>query len=265
MDTMPMKRRRLVAALLGLAMPGLGQAYNGEMVKGACFFIILVMSQAVGFRLSVLLPGSGLLWGVAASALVFVLLWAASLADAVATASRIGNAFLPKSYNRYYFYVAAWLLGAVLAAAVMGYTQTRHLRFFKIPSASMSPQVLQGDYVVADLTAYNRMAPQKGDVIVFVYPDNRSQIYMKRIEALPGEKVEQPGAGSLAVPHGTVYVLADKRKGTVVSRVFGPVPLRDVLGKVRQVYFSKGPEGVRWSRIGMVIQGALAGRDFSGR
>jgi signal peptidase I len=37
------------------------------------------------------------------------------------------------------------------------------------------------------------------------------------------------------------------------SRTFGFVPLRDVTGKARQVYYSSGEEGIRWSRVGAVI------------
>jgi signal peptidase I len=52
------------------------------------------------------------------------------------------------------------------------------------------------------------------------------------------------------VPPGTVFVLGDQRGHAVDSRTFGPVPLANVKGVARQVWFSRGVEGVRWSRIG---------------
>jgi signal peptidase I len=52
------------------------------------------------------------------------------------------------------------------------------------------------------------------------------------------------------VPPGAVFVLGDQRNQAVDSRAFGPVPLANVKGVARQVWFSRGVEGVRWGRIG---------------
>ncbi|MBN1983785.1 MAG: hypothetical protein JW795_19780 [Chitinivibrionales bacterium] len=46
---------------------------------------------------------------------------------------------------------------------------------------------------------------------------------------------------------------ADDRNMQNDSRTYGPVPLRDAVGKVRQIYSSIGPEGIRWQRIGKVL------------
>ncbi len=56
------------------------------------------------------------------------------------------------------------------------------------------------------------------------------------------------------VPAGSVFVLGDQRAHAVDSRAFGPVPLANVKGIARQIWFSRGPnEGVRWSRIGHLL------------
>jgi len=58
----------------------------------------------------------------------------------------------------------------------------------------------------------------------------------------------------LTVPAGEVYVLGDNRGHSVDSRRFGTVPLSDVVGRVRQVWFSRAETGIRWQRLGEVIE-----------
>jgi len=70
---------------------------------------------------------------------------------------------------------------------------------------------------------------------------------MNRAAAPPAEELE------LTVPDGQVFVLGDNRLNTVDSRSFGTVPLQDILGLARQVWFSSGPEGVRWGRLGQLL------------
>jgi signal peptidase I len=117
----------------------------------------------------------------------------------------------------------------------------------------MEPGVHQGDRVLADKTAYHRMSPKKGDVVIFANPDNRSMMFVKRIEALPGNVVTRPDGTQEIVPHGFAYVLGDNRERSVDSRQFGFIPLRDIVAKVRQVYFSSGSQGIQWSRIGAIV------------
>ena len=58
----------------------------------------------------------------------------------------------------------------------------------------------------------------------------------------------------LTVPDGQVFVLGDNRQSSVDSRNFGTVPLQDILGRARQVWFSSDGNGVRWERLGQVLQ-----------
>jgi signal peptidase I len=105
----------------------------------------------------------------------------------------------------------------------------------------------------ADKTAYRRMSPHKGDIVIFVYPDDRSKRFIKRIEALPGQNITGIDGTIETVPHGFVFVTGDNRRHSYDSRNFGFVPISDLIGKVRQVYFSSGPDGIRWSRIGLTV------------
>jgi signal peptidase I len=60
---------------------------------------------------------------------------------------------------------------------------------------------------------------------------------------------------SISVPDGQVYVLSDDRGNGRDSRHFWTIPLVDVVGKAKQVYFSKDPEGgIRLNRIGKILK-----------
>jgi signal peptidase I len=193
-----------------------------------------------------------LILGALCTILVVIALYAAAVIDSYRKAAT--NSYQPAPYNRWYFYVAVWLLGWVLVSgAVFGYVKDNVAEAYKIAGGSMEPAVLMGDCVLADKTAYRRIAPQKGDVVTFVYPDDRSKKYIKRIEALPGEIITGADGTRKEVPHGLVYVLGDNRAHSYDSREFGFVPLSDIIAKVRQVYYSSGPDGIRWNRIGAVV------------
>jgi signal peptidase I len=58
----------------------------------------------------------------------------------------------------------------------------------------------------------------------------------------------------LVVPDGQVFVLGDNRLDSTDSRSFGTVPMQDILGRARQVWFSSDKQGVRWSRLGRVLE-----------
>ncbi len=248
-----LERRRWIAVVMGMTMPGMGQIYNGELVKGISFLAIFLALFTLGFRWTVLLPDRLLIAGALATVILTTAVFAAIILDAFRKAGRIGAGYRLKSYNRWYFYLAAWLLGSVLlSGSVYGYVTKNIVQAYKIAGTSMEPVVLRGDRVFADKTAYRRMPPRRGDIVIFVYPDDRSKVFIRRIEALPGDSVSL-GGRTEQVPHGMVYMLGDNRGRSLDSREFGFVPLRDIIGKVRQIYYSSGAEGVRWGRIGKTV------------
>ena len=59
------------------------------------------------------------------------------------------------------------------------------------------------------------------------------------------------------VTSGHVFVLSDNRTASRDSRGFGVVPLSDVVGRPRQLWFSYGDDGARWGRIGKAVQVVL--------
>ena len=71
---------------------------------------------------------------------------------------------------------------------------------------------------------------------------------LNRVTSAPAQSMQ------LTVPDGQVFVLGDNRSSSVDSRSFGTVPLQDILGRARQVWFSSDAQGVNWSRLGLVLQ-----------
>ena len=67
-----------------------------------------------------------------------------------------------------------------------------------VPTGSMLNKIQEGDRIVASRLAYNNNDPERYDIILFHYPDNEKEIYVKRIIGLPGETVQ--------IVNGVVYV-----------------------------------------------------------
>ena len=59
-----------------------------------------------------------------------------------------------------------------------------------IPSASMEPTIMTGDHIFGNRLAYKFGDPERYDIIIFRYPDDESQLFIKRIIGMPGDTVE---------------------------------------------------------------------------
>ncbi len=248
------QRKKWIAAVLGITMTGMGQIYNGEFLKGLSIFIICLMTFVAGLRLSVYLPDKYLIIGIALVLVSILFIYVFSIAEAYRKSSK--TEYTLKFYNRWYVYIAIWMVGSLLITEFANsYTRSNVIQLYKIVTESMQPDVMKGDRIIVDNTAYRRMPPRIGDIVVFVYPDDRSKVYIKRIAGLPGNTIKLEGDEEYIIPHGAVYVSGDNRQKSQDSKDFGPVPLRDIVGKARQVCYSYGADGIRWDRIGLVMYG----------
>ena len=183
-------RNPIWAVLLSVAATGLGHIYCGRLFKGLILFfasfafapIIVVTAQnaATAFMLSLVIGSTVLLLGVFVYALV----------DAGIVACRIGDGYQLKDYNRWYIYLLFIVVALSYPTNLASSIRDHVLQAFKIPTQSMSPSILAGDRILLNKSIYKIKSPQRGDVIVFIYPDDRRLFYIKRIVALPGDTVE---------------------------------------------------------------------------
>ncbi len=130
---------------------------------------------------------------------------------------------------------------------------------FVVDGESMHPTFENLNYLIVDELIYDFHAPMRGDVIVFRYPGNPSIFYIKRIIGLPGETVSiNQGVVSITTPAGKTFplsepyivnedvtysktvtltsgeyfVMGDNRPNSSDSRVWGPLPAKNIIGRV---------------------------------
>ena len=146
------------------------------------------------------------------------------------------------------------ILGAVILAFLI---DTFVIVNAQIPSGSMENTIMTGDRVFGNRLAYKFSDPKRFDIIIFKYPDDESQLFIKRIIGLPGETVEihdgniyingsdspledvdikEPMEGSFGpytVPEGCYFVMGDNRNNSRDSRYWENtfVSEDEILGK----------------------------------
>jgi len=131
---------------------------------------------------------------------------------------------------------------------------------FFVRGQSMEPAFENGDYLIVDELSYRFREPQRGEVVVFRYPENPSFRYIKRIIGLPGEKVEikdgyvmidkggrslvldesqylprflvTPGSLQIVLKQNEYFVLGDNRPVSSDSRRWGSLPRENIIGRV---------------------------------
>jgi len=132
---------------------------------------------------------------------------------------------------------------------------------FYVKGASMEPSFFDHEYLIIDEISYRFRQPERGDIVVFRYPADPKQFFIKRVIGLPGETVEIAG-GQIKIyndknPNGAVlqeiayldqdytattrtvtlqndeyYVLGDNRVASLDSRYFGAVKRGYIVGRV---------------------------------
>jgi len=136
----------------------------------------------------------------------------------------------------------------------------------QVKGASMEPTFQSGDYILTSKVTYKLRSPERGEVVVFESPKNPDIEYIKRIIAIPGDKVLvrenklyvndtlvnedyisaatnlwdggylQEGV-AITVPDNYMFVMGDNRPRSSDSREFGPVPIESIIGQVFYRYF----------------------------
>ncbi len=128
------------------------------------------------------------------------------------------------------------------------------VRLVRVQGDSMAPALEDGQVLLVNRLAYRFATPQRGDIVVLESPDSSAAVVVKRVIALPGERVairqgvvsvndarlEEPYLveqtaeeyGPAAVKDGTVFVLGDHRSVSNDSREWGGVPVGNIIGRV---------------------------------
>ncbi len=163
------------------------------------------------------------------------------------------------SFWRFFRDVLETLVLAILLFIAINAVSAR----IRVDGSSMVPTLNNGQFVMINRLAYNlgdftTGEVKRGDVVVFHYPRDPEQEYIKRIIGLPGETVEitsghvyvngqqmiEPyiaadarNEGEWAVPAGHIFVLGDNRNNSQDSRSFGYVTMENVIGRALFIYW----------------------------
>jgi signal peptidase I len=140
-------------------------------------------------------------------------------------------------------------------ALVFGFVRPFVMEAFWIPSGSMIPTLEIGDRVLVNKFIYRFTEPKRGDTVVFTSVDNPKEDLIKRVIGVPGDKIAVRGGklflngepqkepytnkklpdrsffARITVPKGHVFVMGDNRGNSADSRVFGPLPKKNIEGE----------------------------------
>ena len=135
----------------------------------------------------------------------------------------------------------------------------------RIDGSSMEPNLHHDEFVIVSKVNYRIGEPERGDVVVFDFPRNVTQEYIKRVIGLPGEeiqikdgqvyvngaaltepylKMEPRYEGEWLVPENELFVLGDNRNNSSDSHNWGTVPMENVVGEALLVYWPPSSWGL---------------------
>lgn len=190
-------------------------------------------------------------------------------------------------------YAEALLIALVLAFFIRSFV----VQAFKIPSGSMLQTLQIGDHLLVSKFAYGvkipfthtliykREGPQRGDIIVFEFPEDTSKDFIKRVIGVPGDLIEikekelfvngvlqneayiqhtdlthnqimrRDNFGPIMVPEDKYFTMGDNRDESYDSRFWGFVDREKIEGKAFILYWSwESLSKIRWNRIGQLVE-----------
>lgn len=150
------------------------------------------------------------------------------------------------------------LLTALIIAFVVSHTLVANAQ---VPTGSMETTIMAGSRVLINRLSYVAGEPERGDIIAFYFPDDKSEKYLKRIIGLPGDKIEGTRGGIYVndvlleesyikeeinedfgpyyVPEQSYFVMGDNRNNSEDSRFWKDkfVEKDEIIGKAEIEYF----------------------------
>ncbi len=158
------------------------------------------------------------------------------------------------------FFVLEVVQIVVISAAIIIPIRYFLIQPFYVKGASMEPNFYDHEYLIIDELSYRFRTPERGEIVVFRYPRDPSQFFIKRVVGLPGETIEVTNGNVIIYteehPNGIVleenyiddeqttgkirttlgateyYLLGDNRDESLDSRSFGPVSVSGIIGRV---------------------------------
>ncbi|OGP89596.1 MAG: signal peptidase I [Deltaproteobacteria bacterium RBG_19FT_COMBO_43_11] len=206
----------------------------------------------------------------------------------------------PKTKEKRKSKIQEYIEAIIIAILIALFIRTFVIAAYKIPSESMVPTLLVGDHLLVNKFIYGVKIPilrkiiipitdpKRDDIIVFIFPKDRSLDFIKRVIGVGGDKIEiknkkifindeeykdshgvytdnviYPAAiqprrdnfGPVIVPQGSLFVMGDNRDNSKDSRYWGFVDVKDVEGKAIILYWSWNREEktLRWKRMGKLL------------
>lgn len=152
------------------------------------------------------------------------------------------------------------ILSVILFAAINAVSAR-----IRVDGSSMEPTLQSGEFVIVNKLTYKLGIPEVGDVVVFHFPRDPEQEYIKRVIGLPGDHIviengnvyvndylldetyitSSPAYESTwDMPDDSIFVLGDNRNNSSDSHNWGPVPVNYIVGKAVFVYWPPAEWGV---------------------
>ena len=128
----------------------------------------------------------------------------------------------------------------------------------RVDGFSMRPTLQDGEYILVSKLAYKLGEPQRGDIVVFIFPVNPEEDLIKRVIGLPGDTISVQGGvlsingvamdepyisappaydGTWQVAPGELFVLGDNRNDSRDSHQWGLLPIENVIGRAVVIYW----------------------------
>ena len=161
--------------------------------------------------------------------------------------------------------IISWVLTFVIAIVLAMLIKNYVIINATVPTGSMEHTIEPGDDIIGLRFAYKFSEPKRGDIVIFRFPDDETQNYVKRIIGLPGEQVtivdgcvyiddsetplDEPylkddwvqatGPYVFNVPEGSYFVMGDNRNDSYDARYWDNTYVTDeqIIGKANLIYY----------------------------
>jgi len=262
----------LIAVAFSLLLPGLGHVYIGDIKRGLYWFAILVIGGHA-FAQYLIHPATPLSFIIGYVLMLFLAFLVISSISLLIDVYRCAKRFNAK--HRLKRSLSAWrrmkIIGLIVILLFFNpiefiYNPFANQKAYKIPTGSMSPTFIPGDRIFVNLSQFKNKTPQRGDIVVFEFPDDPRFDFIQRIVGLPGETLEIKNnrifindiilkdslspdilyfsrgsfgikGNPILIPEDNYFVLGDNSANSRDSRYWGFLHKNNIKGKAYKIYW----------------------------